>query len=131
MLFLIMHKILGMLTLIELGYFCGLALLQGKDMATGGFSKLLGDVDAQESVANSTQMDFDTDLEELSKRKQVDYSSAMSTQSRSPKKKKRSCATVKEDTIYKDLSSQIGKVAVALKKIYQNQLNMSYDGKRV
>lgn len=131
MLFLIMHKILGMLTLIELGYFCGLALLQGKDMATGGFSKLLGDVDAQESMANSTQMDFDTDLEELSKRKQVDYSSAMSTQSRSPKKKKRSCATVKEDTIYKDLSSQIGKVAVALKKIYQNQLNMSYDGKRV
>lgn len=131
MLFLIMHKILGMLTLIELRYFCGLALLQGKDMATGGFSKLLGDVDAQESMANSTQMDFDTDLEELSKRKQVDYSSAMSTQSRSPKKKKRSCATVKEDTIYKDLSSQIGKVAVALKKIYQNQLNMSYDGKRV
>ena len=131
MLFLIMHKILGMLTLIELGYFCGLALLQSKDMATGGFSKLLGDVDAQESMANSTQMDFATDLEELSKRKQVDYSSAMSTQSRSPKKKKRSCATVKEDTIYKDLSSQIGKVAVALKKIYQNQLNMSYDGKRV
>ena len=130
MLFLIMHKILGMLTLIELRYFCGLALLQGKDMATGGFSKLLGDVDAQESMANSTQMDLDTDLEELSKRKQVDYSSAMSTQSRSPKKK-RSCATVKEDTIYKDLSSQIGKVAVALKKIYQNQLNMSYDGKRV
>ena len=91
MLFLIMHKILGMLTLIELRYFCGLALLQGKDMATGGFSKLLGDVDAQEPMANSTQMDLDTDLEELSKRKQVDYSSAMSTQSRSPKKKKELC----------------------------------------
>lgn len=77
-----------MLTLIEMGYCCGLALLQGKDMATGGFSDSLGDVDAQEPMANSTQLDFDIDLEELSKRKQVDYSSAMSTQSISHPKKK-------------------------------------------
>ncbi|KAF3956787.1 hypothetical protein CMV_018126 [Castanea mollissima] len=63
-------------------------LFQGKDKATGGFSNSLGDVDAQEPMANSTQMDFDIDLEELSKRKQVDYSSAMSTQSISHPKKK-------------------------------------------
>ena len=118
MLFLIKYKILGMLTLIEMGYCCDLALLQGKDMATGGFSNSLGDVDAQEPMANSIQMDFDIDLEELSKRKQVDYSSAMSTQSISHQKKKknRSSAASKEDTIYKDLSMQIGKVAVAFEK---------------
>lgn len=93
-------------------------LFQGKDMATGGFSNSLGDVDAQEPMARSTQMDFDVDLEELSKRKQVDYSSAMSTQSISHQKNNnnRSSATSKEDTIYKDLSMQIGKVAVALEK---------------
>lgn len=87
MLFLIMYKTLGMLTLTEMGYCCGLALLQGKVMATGGFSNSLGDVDAQEPMANSTQVDFDIDLEELSKRKRVDYSSTMSTQSTSHQKK--------------------------------------------
>ncbi|KAK7835828.1 hypothetical protein CFP56_023021 [Quercus suber] len=47
-------------------------LFQGKDMATGSFSNSLGDVDAQEPMASSTQMDFDVDLEELSKRKQIE-----------------------------------------------------------
>lgn len=102
-----MLKILGVLTLIwvivVVWHYCRV-----KICLSGGFSKIW------------LNRDFDIDLEELSKRKQMNSSNAVLTQSRSHKK--RSCAGVKED---RDLSIHIGKVAVALEKITENQLNMS------
>ena len=81
-----------------------LALVVGKDMAIRSFSKGVTDVDGKgvtdvDGCASNT-IDLDNDLEEVCLKKQTDFS----TQTRSHKK--RSHASMLDDTIFKDLSSQ-------------------------
>uniref|UniRef100_A0A2N9FNQ3 EF-hand domain-containing protein n=1 Tax=Fagus sylvatica TaxID=28930 RepID=A0A2N9FNQ3_FAGSY len=80
-----------------------LALVVGKDIATGSFSKGVTDIDGKgvndvDRSASNT-IDLDNDLEEVSLKKQADSS----TQTRSHRK--RSHASMLDDTIFKDLSS--------------------------
>ena len=55
------------------------------------------------------------------KKKQVDPSHVASNETRSHRK--RSHATMIEDAVYQDLSIKLGKVASAIEKISENQLN--------
>jgi hypothetical protein len=68
-----------------------LALVVGKDMATGSFSKGVTDVDG----CASNTIDLDNDLEKVSKKKQADSL----TQTRSHKK--RSHANMIDESIFK------------------------------
>ena len=63
----------------------------------------------------------DADVDDVSKKKQVDPSHVASNETRSHRK--RSHATMIEDVVYQDLSIQLGKVASAIEKIFENQLN--------
>ena len=63
----------------------------------------------------------DADVDDISKKKQVDPLHVTSNETRSHKK--RSHATIIEDVVYQDLSIQLGKVASAIEKISKNQLN--------
>ena len=90
-----------------------LALVVGKDMATGSFSKGVTNVDR----CASNTIDLDNDLEEVSLKKQTDSS----TQTRSHRK--RSHASMIDDSIFKDLSSQMGKIASAIQEASSNRIN--------
>ena len=59
-------------------------------------------------------------VDDISKKKQVDPSHVASNETRSHRK--RSHGTMIED-VYQDLSIQLGKVASAIEKIFENQLN--------
>ena len=96
-----------------------MALVVGKDMATGGFSKGVGDVGV-EALDDSPPL-VDADVDDISKKKQVDPSHVASNETRSHRK--RSHATMIEDVVYQDLSIKLGKVASAIEKISENQLN--------
>ncbi|KAL4600211.1 hypothetical protein ACB092_11G181900 [Castanea dentata] len=96
-----------------------MALVVGKDMATGGFSKGVGDIGV-EALDDSPPL-VDADVDDISKKKQVDPSHVASNETRSHRK--RSHATMIEDAVYQDLSIQLGKVASAIEKISENQLN--------
>ena len=96
-----------------------MALVVGKDMATGGFSKGVGDVGV-EALDDSPPL-VDADVDDISKKKQVDPSHVASNETRSHRK--RSHAIMIEDAVYQDLSIKLGKVASAIEKISENQLN--------
>ena len=88
-----------------------LALVVGKDMATRSFSKGVTDVDGKgvNDVDRCVSNTIDH-IEEVSLKKQTDSS----TQTRSHRK--RSHASMLDDTIFKDLSSQMGKIASAIQE---------------
>nr|POE54622.1 putative ribonuclease h protein [Quercus suber] len=96
-----------------------MALVLGKDMATGGFSKGVGDIGV-EALDDSPPL-VDANVDDVSKKKQVDPSHVASNETWSHRK--RSHATMIEDAVYQDLSIQLGKVASAIEKISENQLN--------
>ena len=96
-----------------------MALVVGKDMATGGFSKGVGDIGV-EALDDSPSL-VDAEVDDISKKKQVDPSHVALNETRSHRK--RSHATMIEDVVYQDLSIQHGKVASAIEKISKNQLN--------
>ena len=98
-----------------------MALVVGKDMATGGFSKGVGDigVEALDDSPPLVDADVDADVDDVSKKKQVNPSHVASNETRSHKK--RSHATMIEDAVYQDLSIQLGKVASAIEKISENK----------
>uniref|UniRef100_A0A2N9IQR9 Uncharacterized protein n=1 Tax=Fagus sylvatica TaxID=28930 RepID=A0A2N9IQR9_FAGSY len=90
-------------------------------MATRSFSKGVTDVDGKgvndvDRCASNT-IDLDNDLEEVSLKKQTDSS----TQTRSHRK--RSHASMLDDTIFKDLSSQIGKIASTIQDASLHRTN--------
>ena len=91
----------------------------GKDTATGGFFKRVGDIGV-EALDDSPPLVY-ADVDDVSKKKQVDPSHVISNEIRSHRK--RSHATIIEDVVYQDLSIQLGKVASAIEKISENQLN--------
>ncbi len=92
-------------------------------------AKSLVDIDMQEPMVDLnplddlSPLDFDIDVDHVSKGKQFDFSSATSTQSRSHRK--RSHASANEDATYKELSIQIGRIVLALERLTKNQLNFS------
>ncbi|KAF3946363.1 hypothetical protein CMV_027362 [Castanea mollissima] len=90
-----------------------------KDMATGGFSMRVGDIWV-EALDDSPPL-VDVDVDDVSKKKQVDPSHVTSNETRSHRKQ--SYATMIEDVVYRDLSIQLGRVASAIEKIFENQLN--------
>ena len=75
--------------------------------------KGVNDVDG----STSNTIDLDNDLEEVSLKKQTDSS----TQTRSHRK--RSHASMLDDTIFKDLSSQMGKIASAIQEASLHRTN--------
>ena len=94
-----------------------------------GDAKSLVDVDMQEPMVDLnplddlSPLDFDIDVDHVSKGKQFDFSSATSTQSRSHRKRSR--ASANGDATYKELSTQIGRIALALESLTKNQFNLS------
>uniref|UniRef100_A0A2N9H6W8 Uncharacterized protein n=2 Tax=Fagus sylvatica TaxID=28930 RepID=A0A2N9H6W8_FAGSY len=68
-------------------------------------------------MSASNTIDLDNDLEEVSLKKQADSS----TQTRSHRK--RSHASMLDDTIFKDLSSQMGKIASAIQEASLHRTN--------
>ncbi|KAF8041985.1 hypothetical protein BT93_A0550 [Corymbia citriodora subsp. variegata] len=91
-----------------------LALVAGKDMATGCFAKQFGDIDLPSSV----DMDFSTELDDNSD------NTMKRTEDPSRFNRKRSRATNKDDR-FAMLSEQIGEVANAMKKLSQNHLDIA------
>ena len=63
----------------------------------------------------------DADVDDVSKKKQVDPSHVASNETRSYRKRRH--ATMIEYDVYQDLFAQLGKVAFAIEKISENQLN--------
>ena len=90
-------------------------LVVGKDIATRGFSKGVGDIGV-EKLDDSPSI-VDANVDDVSKKKQVDPSHVASNETRSHRK--RSHATMIEDAVYQDLSIQLGKVASAIEKIFE------------
>ncbi|KAF8041281.1 hypothetical protein BT93_A0024 [Corymbia citriodora subsp. variegata] len=91
-----------------------LALVAGKDMATGCFVKQFGDIDLPSSV----DMDFSTELDDNfdNTMKRIEDPSRFN--------RKQSRATTKDDR-FAMLSEQIGEVANAMKKLSQNHLDIA------
>ena len=99
-----------------LGLSDDMALFVGNNMATGGFSKGVGDIGV-EALDDSPPL-VDVDVNDVSKKKKVDPSHMASNETRSHKKW--SHATRIEDAVYQNLSIQLGKVASTKEKIYEN-----------
>ena len=97
-----------------------MALVVGKDMATGGFSEGVGDDIGVKALDDSPPL-VDADVDDISKKKRVDPSHVASNETRSHRTQ--SHATMIEDVVYQNLSIQLGKVASAIEKIFENQLN--------
>ena len=93
-----------------------MALVVGKDMATRGFSKGVGDIGVE--VLDDSPPLVDADVDDISKKKKVNPSHVASNETRSHRKW--SHATMIEDVVYQDLSIQLGKVAFAIEKISKN-----------
>ena len=92
-----------------------MALVVGKDMATGGFSKGVGDIGVK-ALDDSPPL-VDANVDDISKKKRVDPSNETRSH------RTQSHATMIEDVVYQNLSIQLGKVASAIEKIFENQLN--------
>ncbi|KAH7837603.1 hypothetical protein Vadar_015720 [Vaccinium darrowii] len=88
----------------------------GKDMATGQFAKSFDDIE-EETVAESDSIDFG--VTEVSKGKCTTSSSEAPTQARPHQKRSRD-----EDEGYDKLSAQIGEVALAIKKLSDDRLDV-------
>ncbi|KAK9984613.1 hypothetical protein SO802_034138 [Lithocarpus litseifolius] len=93
-----------------------LAIVVGKDMATGSFAKSYVDIDTEQDNAESTEMVGDNGEEGVvDKRKNaVESSTTGSTISKSRKKGR---APPSDDSALMDLSDQLKEIAVVLKEI--------------
>lgn len=91
-----------------------LALVAGRDMATGCFAKQFGDVD----LPSFGDSDFSTELDD------GNDNTTKGIEDPSRFNRKRSRATSKDDR-FAMLSEQIGEVANAIKKMSQNQLDVA------
>ncbi|KAH7856447.1 hypothetical protein Vadar_001538 [Vaccinium darrowii] len=93
-----------------------MALVVGKDMATCQFAKSFDDTE-EETVAESDSIDFG--VAEVSQGKCTTSSSEAPTQARPHRKRSRD-----EDEGYGKLSAQIGEVALAIKKLSDDRLDV-------
>lgn len=91
-----------------------LALVAGRDMATGCFAKQFGDID----LPSFGDSDFSTELDD------GNDNTTKGIEDPSRFNRKRSRATNKDDR-FAMLSEQIGEVANAIKKMSQNQLDVA------
>ncbi|XP_030548517.1 uncharacterized protein LOC115753835 [Rhodamnia argentea] len=91
-----------------------LALVAGKDMATGSFAKQFGDIDLPPTVDVDYSIDLDDSSDNITK----------GIEDPSRVNRKRSRAPNKDDK-FAMLSEQIGEVASALKKMSKNQLDVA------
>ena len=88
----------------------------GKDTTTRDFSQRVGDIGVE--ALNDSPLLVDANVDDVSKKKQVDSLHVTSNETRSHRKQ--SHATMIEDVVYQDLSIQLGKVASAIEKISKN-----------
>ena len=88
-------------------------------MATWGFSKGIGDIGVE--ALDDSPLLVDANVDDVSKKKQVDPSHVALNETRSYRKRRH--ATMIEYDVYQDLFAQLGKVASAIEKISENQLN--------
>ena len=79
----------------------------------------IGDVGVE--ALDDSPLLVDADVDDVSKKKQVDPSHVASNETRSYRKRRH--ATMIEYDVYQDLFAQLGKVASAIEKISENQLN--------
>ncbi|KAH7862437.1 hypothetical protein Vadar_004778 [Vaccinium darrowii] len=93
-----------------------MALFVGKDTATCQFEKSFDDI-VEETVAESDSIDFG--VAKVSKGKCTASSSEAPTQARPHRKRSRD-----EDEGYDKLSAQIGEVALAIKKLGDDRLDV-------
>ncbi|KAH7859626.1 hypothetical protein Vadar_003456 [Vaccinium darrowii] len=93
-----------------------MALVVGKDTATGQFAKSFDDIE-EETVVESDTIDFG--VAEVSKRKCTASSSEAPTQARPHRKRSHD-----KDEGYDMLSAQIGEVALGIKKLSDDRLDV-------
>ncbi|KAI3442327.1 Dof-type domain-containing protein [Psidium guajava] len=91
-----------------------LALVAGKDMATGSFAKQFGDIDLPPTMNLDCSIGLDDSSDNTTK----------GTEDPSRVNRKRNRATNKDDK-FAMLSKQIGEVASALKKMSKNELDVA------
>ena len=89
-----------------------MALVVNKDMATWGFSKGIGDIGVE--ALDDSSLLVDANVDDVSKKEQVGPSHVASNETRSHRKQHH--ATLIEEDVYQDLSTQLGKVASAIEK---------------
>ena len=97
-----------------------MAIVVGKDMATGSFAKSFNDINVEENEVNSINIEDDS-LEEVTAGKATS-SYAPSSQAKSQRKRSRSFTSL-EDCVEK-VSGQLGELAKAVNNLSQNQLNV-------
>jgi len=96
-----------------------MAIVVGKDMATGNYVKSYADVNMEENTEKqSISIENEGEYEETSKGKETSFSS---TQKRQHRKRNR----MYEDDGVEKLSKQIGDVAFAIQSINKNQLDVN------
>ncbi|GAV67539.1 LOW QUALITY PROTEIN: Myb_DNA-bind_3 domain-containing protein, partial [Cephalotus follicularis] len=97
-----------------------IALVLGKDMATGSFAKSFVDVDMQENInVDYLAAEEEGETEGAAKGKQTISSTATSSQARSHRKRNR------DELPQLDLvAAQLGEIAIAISKLSRNELNV-------
>jgi len=96
-----------------------MAIVVGKDMATGNYVKSYADVNMEENTEKqSISIENEGEYEETSKGKETSFSS---TQKRQHRKRNR----MYEDDGVEKLSKQIGDVALAIQSLSKNQLDVN------
>jgi hypothetical protein len=96
-----------------------MTIVVGKDMATGNYIKLYIDVNLEENTEEqSILIENEGEYEEISKGKEISFSS---TQNRQHRKRNR----MYEDDGVEKLSKQIGDVAFAIQSLNKNQLDVN------
>ncbi|KAF8022266.1 hypothetical protein BT93_G2419 [Corymbia citriodora subsp. variegata] len=95
-----------------------MALVVGRDMATGSFAKQLGDIDATE--VDFSPIDIGDDFDELMKGSKTS-SSTVPSEKRSHKRRK----CFDNDDKLATLSTNIGEIASAIKSLSQNNIDPS------
>ena len=101
-----------------------LAIVVGKDLATGSFAKSYVDIDTEHDNAESTEMVADNGEEGVvDKGKNVVESST--TGSTLSKSRKRGRAAPSDDSALTDLSDQLKEIAVALKEINRGSVDFN------
>jgi hypothetical protein len=96
-----------------------MAIVVGKDIATGNYAKSYADVNMEENTEKqSISIENEEGYEETSKGKET---SSSSTQKRQHRKRNR----IYEDDGVEKLSKQIGDVALAIQSLSKNQLDVN------
>lgn len=99
-----------------------LAIVVGKDMATGSFAKSYVDLKTQQNNLDDTENVVDNGEDVIvDKGKNVVESSTIG--SKISGSRKRSCAPPSNDSVYTDLSEQLKEIVVALKAINQGHVD--------